>query len=72
MPRPVFNTEKCKACEMCIQACPKKLLELSDSYNKKGYCTVRCNDDEACIGCMLCARMCPDAVIEIYPMANSL
>jgi 2-oxoglutarate ferredoxin oxidoreductase subunit delta len=66
MPRPVFNIEKCKACEMCIQACPKKILALSGIFNGKGYSTVRCNDEKACIGCMLCARMCPDTVIEIY------
>ncbi len=65
MPRPVFNMEKCKSCELCIQVCPKKILELSGSYNKKGYNFVRCNQEAACIGCTLCARTCPDAVIEI-------
>ena len=66
MPRPVFNVEKCKACEMCIQACPKRILELSVTINGKGYQVARCKDEAACIGCTICARMCPDTVIEIY------
>lgn len=66
MPRPVFNGEKCKACELCIQACPKKILALSDIFNAKGYQMAHCTDEASCIGCALCARMCPDTVIEIY------
>ena len=66
MPRPVFNGEKCKACEMCIEACPKKILELSGTVNHKGYRVIHCNNEAACIGCTLCAKMCPDAVIQIY------
>lgn len=66
MARPVFNSEKCKACEMCCTVCPKKILKLSDSINSKGYAAVYCIDEAACIGCMMCAKMCPDCVIEIY------
>ncbi len=66
MARPVFNGEKCKACEMCVHACPKKILELGAAFNGKGYNIVRCQDEAACIGCMMCAKMCPDSVIEIY------
>ena len=66
MPNPVFNEKKCKACEMCIQACPKNILELSGNFNSKGYRVVHCIDETTCIGCTFCARMCPDAVIEIY------
>ncbi len=66
MPRPIFNKEKCKACEMCIEVCPKKILELSAIVNKKGYNVTHCIDDAVCIGCMFCAKMCPDTVIEIY------
>ena len=66
MPRPIFNKEKCKACEMCIDVCPKKILELSEMVNQKGYRTTHCKDEAACIGCMFCAKMCPDTVIEIY------
>ena len=66
VPRPVFNEQKCKACERCISVCPKKILELGNVLNSKGYAVVRCVDESACIGCAFCARMCPDAVIEIY------
>lgn len=66
MPRPIFNQEKCKACEMCIQACPKKIIELSNFFNNKGYRVAHCKDEAACVGCTLCAKMCPDGVIEIY------
>lgn len=66
MPRPQFDAEKCKACELCCQACPKKIIALSGSFNRKGYLTAYCTDEAKCIGCAICARMCPDAVIEIF------
>ena len=66
MPIPVFNGEKCKACEMCISVCPKKILELSNVFNSKGYAITHCVENTDCIGCALCAKMCPDTVIEIY------
>jgi len=66
MPRPVVSGEKCKACEMCVSVCPKKILELSANLNSKGYNIVQCSDEASCIGCLFCAKMCPDAAIEIY------
>ncbi|CVK21204.1 4Fe-4S dicluster domain-containing protein [Sporomusa sphaeroides] len=66
MPRPVFNSQKCKACELCVSVCPKKILELSAVFNSKGYLAAHCLNDDDCIGCAICARMCPDTVIEIF------
>lgn len=66
MPRPVFREERCKGCELCVRACPKKILTLSDSFNTRGYRPASCIDESKCIGCMLCAKTCPDLVIEIY------
>lgn len=66
MPRPVFDTERCKACELCSQVCPKKIIALSSGFNSKGYQTAGCIDESKCIGCAFCAKMCPDSVIEIY------
>ena len=66
MPKPVFNVERCKGCELCVDACPKKIIVMAGAYNTKGYRPASCADDSACVGCALCAKACPDTVIEIY------
>lgn len=65
MPRPVFNVERCKGCELCTTVCPKHILALGKNFNTKGYRFAKCTDESQCIGCAMCARMCPDVVIEI-------
>lgn len=55
----------CKGCGLCIVACPKKILKLSERINKKGYHPAECADMGACIGCAFCAKMCPDSVIRV-------
>lgn len=58
--------ELCKGCELCVRACPKKLLQLSqDKLNEKGYRPVMITDEEACVACGSCFRTCPDTVISI-------
>ncbi|MDU2065653.1 MAG: 4Fe-4S binding protein [Sporomusaceae bacterium] len=66
MPKPVFYEERCKGCELCTAVCPKKIIQLSDRINSKGYRPSMCIDESKCIGCMLCAKTCPDMVIEIH------
>ena len=66
MARPVFREERCKGCELCVKACPKKIITLSNHFNAKGYRPASCIDESKCIGCMLCAKTCPDLVIEIH------
>lgn len=66
MPRPVFNVERCKGCELCTAVCPKKIIVMSNRFNSKGYRCSSCSDESLCIGCMLCAKTCPDMVIEIH------
>ncbi len=66
MTKPVFREERCKCCGLCTVVCSKKIVELSDHFNSKGYRTATCIDDSQCVGCMLCAKTCPDLVIEIY------
>lgn len=56
----------CKGCGLCVRACPKHLLALSQTrLNKKGYYPAEMTDPESCIGCAACARTCPDAAITI-------
>lgn len=61
-----IDQERCKACYLCIDTCPRKVIEASAEFNAKGYqyaVPVR-NDD--CIGCRQCAFMCPDVVITVF------
>lgn len=63
-----FNRDKCKGCELCVNACPKKILALDSNVNTKGYHPAGITDQEACIGCTSCALMCPDCCITIYEL----
>ena len=66
MNKVTFNTERCKGCGLCIEACPKKILEIAkDVLNAKGYHPARMTDQEKCIACAMCAMMCPDCVIKV-------
>lgn len=61
----IIDIEKCKGCELCIDACPEETLALADKINKKGYrYAVTINHN--CTGCANCAIMCPEAIITVY------
>ncbi|MCL1831319.1 MAG: 4Fe-4S binding protein [Oscillospiraceae bacterium] len=61
-----LDFERCKGCEVCASACPKKILQMQhERINKSGYNTIACIDESACTGCALCATMCPDCAIII-------
>lgn len=66
MAKLTFNTDRCKGCGLCVNACPKGLLRLaSDQINKKGHHPAEISDPAACVGCAACAMMCPDCVIKV-------
>lgn len=64
----VFVDEnRCKGCNLCVDACPQHVLELSrDRFNAKGYRPVQLTDPEGCTGCAVCAIICPDVVFTVY------
>ncbi len=55
----VIETDECKGCERCINACPKSVLELSTELNKYGYPYAFYTGD-GCIGCGSCFYTCPE------------
>ncbi|MDE7059454.1 MAG: 4Fe-4S binding protein, partial [Lachnospiraceae bacterium] len=69
----VVDADACKACGKCIQACPKKLIEL---VPVSGVSYVQCNSRDkgkdvakackaGCIGCMKCAKNCEAGAITV-------
>ena len=63
----VIAADRCKACELCVTACPHHCLALDPAaVNVLGYHPVRLVDAAACTSCVLCARVCPDAIFTVY------
>ena len=66
MAKLTFDTNRCKGCGLCVEACPKGLLTIArDKINQKGHHPAEITDPEKCAGCAFCAMMCPDCVIEV-------
>lgn len=61
----IFNENLCKGCGLCVNACPKKIITLTDKLNAKGYHPAGVTEQEKCISCAFCATMCPDCVITV-------
>ena len=66
MPKVTFQTDLCKGCGLCVNACPKNCLTIDAAViNKKGYSPAVMNAPDKCIGCAFCATMCPDCIITV-------
>lgn len=55
----VINIEECKGCELCIEACPAKVLVLSGKFNTHGY-HPSSYVGAGCTGCGVCFYACPE------------
>ncbi len=56
----------CKACELCIEACPQHVIELNDEIiTSRGFHPAYLAQD-GCTGCAICALVCPEAAITVY------
>ena len=57
--------DRCKGCGLCVDVCPKNVLEISKNVNAKGYFPAYQARPEDCIFCAICCTMCPDVAIAI-------
>lgn len=63
----VVNTDRCKGCLLCVEACPKNIIGKADKkVNRSGYPYVALTEPDECIGCASCAIVCPDGCITVY------
>ncbi|MFH0930343.1 MAG: 4Fe-4S dicluster domain-containing protein [Candidatus Zixiibacteriota bacterium] len=66
MPRIEVDIKRCKGCELCVVACPYKVIGMSEKFASTGYYPATTVKPEKCTGCILCALVCPDVAIEVY------
>lgn len=62
----VVDTERCKGCNLCVVACPLKVLALAKEVNLKGYNYAQQVLEDTCNGCTSCATVCPDGCLTVY------
>jgi 2-oxoglutarate ferredoxin oxidoreductase subunit delta len=53
------DTDECKGCGLCIEACPPKVIRLTDGLNPYGYRTAK-YAGAGCTGCGVCFLVCPE------------
>ncbi len=60
-----IDFERCKGCGLCVDVCPKNVLELTKEVNAKGYFPAYQARPQDCVFCTTCCIMCPDVAISI-------
>ena len=54
-----IDEQECKGCGLCIEACPPKVISLSERLNHYGYRTAT-YAGTGCTGCGICFFACPE------------
>ncbi len=54
-----IDGDECKGCGLCIEACPPKVIALSERLNHYGY-RIAVYAGAGCTGCGICFMVCPE------------
>jgi len=53
------DTDECKGCGLCVEACPPRVIALGEKLNHYGYRTAH-YAGAGCTGCGICFLVCPE------------
>jgi len=65
VPKIVINTEWCKGCHICVEVCPRQVLEVDANVFLRGFHPVQVVQGENCTVCRQCELLCPDLAIAV-------
>ena len=54
-----LDSEECKGCGLCVEACPPRVLHLAEYLNHYGYHPAQYLG-AGCTGCGICFFVCPE------------
>ena len=66
----VIAVDRCKGCDLCIPACPPRVLGMSQNKNAIGFAYPELSP--GCTGCGACLMVCPDFCFEVYQYEEPL
>ncbi len=55
----------CKGCRLCINVCPKTVLQISTKRGKQGHLIPEVINNDSCTMCRQCEYTCPDMALEV-------
>jgi 2-oxoglutarate ferredoxin oxidoreductase subunit delta len=59
------NPRYCSGCRICVEFCPRNVLELSPELNHRAVHVAYAARPEDCTPCRLCEIYCPDFAIAV-------
>src|ERR1039458_4691319 len=66
-----IDEQECKGCGLCIEACPPKVIAMSERLNHYGYRTALYGG-AGCTGCRICFMVCPEpGAITVYRLVST-
>ncbi len=66
-----IDEQECKGCGLCIEACPPKVIGMSERLNHYGYRTA-VYAGAGCTGCGICFIVCPEpGAITVYRQVSA-